>query len=130
MVRPGVKRAAVAHLRAALGDELFERIDVESIHDDAATASPIDTPMWSTLAEIIDEAHPGAPIQPGLIVGGTDSRFFRDKGTVAYGAGLFSPSVTLEVFAKRFHGHDERVDVESLGLSTQLWLDIAERFWD
>ena len=86
--------------------------------------------MWSVLADIIDEAHPGSPLQPGLIVGGTDSRFFREKGAVAYGAGLFSPKVTYETFAKRFHGHDERVDVESLGLSTQLWIDVAHRFWD
>jgi hypothetical protein len=25
-----------------------------------------------------------------------------------------------------FHGHDERVDQESLNLSTQLWLALAE----
>ena len=85
--------------------------------------------MWDTLASIIETAHPGSPIQPGLIVGGTDSRFFRERDVVAYGAGLFSPSVTLETFSKRFHGHDERVDVESLALSTQLWLDIVDQFW-
>jgi hypothetical protein len=27
-----------------------------------------------------------------------------------------------------FHGNDERVDQESLGLSTDLWLAIAEEF--
>ena len=43
---------------------------------------------------------------------------------------MLSPKVSLEVLAKRFHGHDERVDVESLGLSTQLWLDVAQSFWE
>ncbi len=127
---PGETRADVdAHLKLALGD-LYDVLDVEPLQEDSATASPIDTPMWDTLARVVETAHPGAPLLPGLIVGGTDSRFFRDRGTVAYGAGLFSPSVTLETFAKRFHGHDERVDVESLGLSTQLWLDVAHQFWD
>ncbi|MEM7285976.1 MAG: M20/M25/M40 family metallo-hydrolase [Actinomycetota bacterium] len=128
---PGETRADVqAHLRAALGDELYDGLDVEPIQEDEASASPVDTHMWNVLADIIDTAHPGSPLQPGLIVGGTDSRFFREKGAVAYGAGLFSPKVTYETFAKRFHGHDERVDVESLGLSTQLWIDVAHRFWE
>ena len=28
--------------------------------------------------------------------------------------------------APRFHGNDERVDVESLDLTTQAWLDVCE----
>ena len=63
---------------------------------------------------------------PGMVVGGTDARFYRDRGVVAYGAGLFSPSVSFESFGTRFHGNDERIDVESLGLSTEFWLHIAK----
>ena len=62
-------------------------------------------------------AYPGAKLIPGFIVGGTDARFFRDQGPVAYGAGLFSPSMDFESFGTRFHGNDERIDTESLGLS-------------
>ena len=127
---PGESNADVdAHLQAALGD-LYDGLRVEPIHQDESSASPVDTPMWNNLERIVEKAHPGARMQPGLIVGGTDSRFFREKGAIAYGAGLFSPKVTFEVFAKRFHGHDERVDIESLGLSTQLWLDVVDTFWD
>jgi acetylornithine deacetylase/succinyl-diaminopimelate desuccinylase-like protein len=127
---PGETHADVeAHLRAALG-ELYDVLRVEPLSVSNSTASPIDTPMWDTLERIVGTAHPGARMQPGLIVGGTDSRFFRERGAVAYGAGLFSPKVTLETFSKRFHGHDERVDVESLGLSTQLWIDVVDSFWD
>ena len=44
---------------------------------------------------------------------------------VAYGAGLFSPDLDAGDFSRRFHGHDERIDVESLRLTTQLWLDVV-----
>ena len=37
----------------------------------------------------------------------------------------FSPEVTLETFSSRFHGNDERIDVASLGLSTELWTGVA-----
>ena len=46
-------------------------------------------------------------------------------GSVAYGAGLFSPNLDAGEFGRRFHGNDERVDVDSLRLTTQFWVDVA-----
>ena len=57
--------------------------------------------------------------------GGTDARFFRERGAVAYGFGLFTPDMTVQEFASRFHGNDERVDVDSLALTTELWLELV-----
>jgi di/tripeptidase len=34
--------------------------------------------------------------------------------------------VTLETFAGRFHGNDERIDVASLGMSTELWTGVVK----
>ena len=112
------------HLRDALGD-MYDQLDVEPIHQDMATASPIDTPLWDVVTGILQRARPEAVIQPSITVGGTDARFFREIGATAYGAGLFSPAVTYELFSQRFHGHDERVDVESLALNTQFWIEVA-----
>jgi hypothetical protein len=39
---------------------------------------------------------------------------------------MFSPAVSFTQFASRFHGHDERIDVESLGLCTEFWYGIAK----
>ena len=60
-----------------------------------------------------------------MTAGGTDARFFREHGAVAYGFGLFTSSMTASDFATRFHGHDERVDVESLRLTTDMWLEVV-----
>ena len=59
-------------------------------------------------------AYPDATLLPRITAGGTDATFFRGKGSVAYGFGLLSRQVTYEDFATRFHGHDERIDVDSL----------------
>ena len=75
-------------------------------------------------------AYPGAELVPGMTVGGTDSPFFRAQGSVAYGAGIYAPGVTAEEFATRFHGHDERIDVDSLGLSVDFWTHIAHTICD
>jgi acetylornithine deacetylase/succinyl-diaminopimelate desuccinylase-like protein len=110
-----------AHLRAALGDDLYERIDVEVLMDDPASISRTDTPLWDALQRAVGEPFPDARLNPQFTVGFTDARVFRELGAVSYGAGLFSPVVDNGEFSLRFHGHDERVDVESLRLTTQLW---------
>ena len=37
-----------------------------------------------------------------------------------------APTLDGGDFARRFHGNDERIDVESLRLTTQLWLDVVK----
>ena len=69
---------------------------------------------------------PNAKLIPGLIVGGTDARFYRERGKVAYGAGLFSPEMDFASFGTRFHGNDERIDTASLGLSGNYFYGIAK----
>ena len=55
-----------------------------------------------------------------------DTRFFRQVGATAYGFGLFSQALRYEDHAVMFHGDDERVDVESLRLSTEMWGALAQ----
>jgi acetylornithine deacetylase/succinyl-diaminopimelate desuccinylase-like protein len=110
-----------AHLRAALGDELFELAEVEILMDDPASISRTDTALWDALQRAVNVPFPDARLNPQFTVGFTDSRVFRELGAISYGAGLFSPALDPGEFNLRFHGHDERVDVESLRLTTELW---------
>lgn len=110
-----------AHLRAALGDELMDKVQVEILMDDPSSISRTDTPLWDALQRAVNVPFPDARLNPQFSVGFTDARVFRELGAVSYGAGLFSPVVDPGEFSLRFHGHDERVDVESLRLTTELW---------
>jgi acetylornithine deacetylase/succinyl-diaminopimelate desuccinylase-like protein len=126
---PGETGADVnAHLAAALGD-LYDRVELEILHEDLSTASATDNPLWDALASSMKAAYPEATIVPSIVTGGTDARFFRKRGAVAYGAGLLSSQVDTQEFFRRFHGNDERIDVESLRLTVQLWLDVVDRLW-
>ena len=123
---PGVTGDDVDRLLQEILGELAPRVTVSRFaHNGPATESSTDSPLWGSLAGRISSMYPQAELTPGLIVGATDGRFFRDKGTVVYGAGLFSPSVDRAAIASRFHGNDERIDVESLRLCTDLWLGLA-----
>jgi len=113
------------HLDKALGD-LSEDVLVEKLFSKPASVSPTGTPLWDVLGRVVDRHYPGAKLLPRLIVGFTDAPYFREHGAIAYGFGLFSRALTAEAMAGRFHGNDERVDVASLGLTTQAWLETCE----
>ena len=122
---PGQTDDDVAELLAeALGD-LAGRVDVEVVVSDGSTASPIDTPLWDSLSRVTEGFYAGSQTVPYLTVGATDSRFFRRKGITAYGYGMFSEKMSFEDYGSMFHGDDERIDTESLGLSVALWDRVA-----
>ena len=113
------------HLDKALGD-LMEDVTVEKLFSKNASVSPTNTPLWDVLGKVAGAHYPGAKLLPRLIVGFTDAPYFREHGAIAYGFGLFSRALTGEMMSSRFHGNDERVDVASLALTTQAWLDTCE----
>lgn len=122
---PGEDAESVqAHLDAALGD-LAEHVEVELIMNDASTMSRMDTPLWDSLQRCVNRPFPTAKLSPQLTVGFTDARVYRAMGAIAYGAGLMSPEINGGEFSRRFHGNDERIDVESLRLTTDLWMNIV-----
>jgi acetylornithine deacetylase/succinyl-diaminopimelate desuccinylase-like protein len=116
------------HLRQALGD-LHPAVEIEG-NDDPSTASPVDTPLWDTLSRVSGRLVEGTALVPFVMVGGTDNRYFRRAGSVGYGFGLFSQRLTFEDYATMFHGNDERIDQESLALTTALWEEVAKDLLD
>ena len=120
---PGQSEADVrTFLAGVLGDDLVERVDVElPVGARSGTASPTDTPLWDAMARAAQRAYPEAELLPSMASGTTDARWLRPAGVVTYGFGLLSRKVTPSEFWSRFHGKDERIDLESLTLSVELW---------
>lgn len=115
------------NLHEALGD-LAHRVEVTVLNSAVSTASSFDNPFVESLQRVVRMQYPEASLVPRLTVGGTDARFFRERGASAYGFGLFSEKMTYEDFSGRFHGHNERVDVASLGLTTAMYHAVAHDF--
>ncbi|HKY50639.1 MAG TPA: M20/M25/M40 family metallo-hydrolase [Candidatus Limnocylindria bacterium] len=109
-----------AMLRDAAGD-LWSDVEIVDEGHNPATSSPRDTPLWHALTKVTQRLVPDSTTVPFLIVGATDSRFFRRKGVVSYGYGLMSERIPFGEFAKLFHGNNERIDQDTLALMTPLW---------
>jgi acetylornithine deacetylase/succinyl-diaminopimelate desuccinylase-like protein len=63
-----------------------------------------------------------------LLTGGTDSRFFRKKGSMCYGFQPVKPDLSYGEMLKSIHGIDERISIENLVFGTSLLYSIIEKF--
>jgi acetylornithine deacetylase/succinyl-diaminopimelate desuccinylase-like protein len=118
----------IEDVRAILADalgELAEDVTLEVIQDQPASASPAAGPLWEALERVATGLTGPTRLVPGMLTGGTDARLWRQRGAVAYGVGLFSDAITPEAYDSMFHGRDEHVDVESLGLSAAFFEGVA-----
>ena len=125
---PGVTPDEVdAMLGEALGD-LAPRVQIERLRSQLGSLSSFETPLGDTLRRVATALVPGSRVVPMMTSGGTDAKFFRWKGIPSYGFGLHSPRTPHTEYPLMFHGHNERVDVESLRLSAEMWEALCRDF--
>ncbi len=125
---PGMDRGFVdSHLRKAMGGAR-DHVDMEPVMDMEATASNTNTELWEVIADSVEALEGHRNLLPTIMTVGTDARFWRAKGTVGYGVGLYDDRMSFSEMLALFHGHDERVSVESLHRTTSLYTEILDRF--
>lgn len=116
------------HLRKALGSDLYDRLEVEPIMDYPAGSSPAAGPLWEAVGDGLEQVAGTRRRFPNLISGTTDARFFRSRGVVAYGAAVFDDRIAPGEFASMFHGHNERISEDSIGLTADFLATTISRF--
>lgn len=109
-----------AMLLDALGP-MATRVVIARAQDRPATRSPLDTPLYESLERVAQHFEPEARLLPRVTAGGTDATFFRDLGATAYGFGMLSRGVSFSEWSSRFHGRNERIDVDSVARTTEAW---------
>ncbi|HXV70739.1 MAG TPA: M20/M25/M40 family metallo-hydrolase [Acidimicrobiia bacterium] len=125
---PGIDRSFVdSYLYKAMGSARDD-IDIEPIQDFEATQSPVGNPLWDAIADTVEEMEGHRRLLPAIMNVATDARFWRKRGTIAYGVGLFDDRMDFSEMLALFHGHDERVSVESVRRTTSLYENVLARF--
>ena len=83
---PGMDRRFVdEHLRKAMG-RAADQVEIVPIDDFRRPRRSGATSLWESIADAI-EHHTSRRVVPALMTVATDARFFRRRGTVAYGVG-------------------------------------------
>ncbi len=108
---PGEKGDEVLEeVRRIISDERIT-VSMAGRAREASPSSRIDSRAWATLAETIREVFPEAIVAPYLLLGGTDSRYFRDLCDCVY---RFLPIELEPDGLRRAHGTNERIPVAGL----------------
>jgi acetylornithine deacetylase/succinyl-diaminopimelate desuccinylase-like protein len=128
-ILPGQDQAAVDdHFRKALGPSLSEEVEIESVLEFPANGSPPSGVLWESIADAAETVTGTRSLIPSMTPVSTDARFFRARGVPAYGVGWFDDRLTFGEMLSAFHGVDERVSVDSVGLTTGFLADVVAAF--
>ncbi len=126
---PGMDGGLVdSYLTKAMGSARDD-IEVEPVADTEATTSPVGNRLWEAIADSVEDIEGHRNLVPTLMTVATDARFWRPRGTIAYGVGLFDDRMSFSQMLGLFHGHDERVSVGSVERTTALYQRLLDRFY-
>jgi acetylornithine deacetylase/succinyl-diaminopimelate desuccinylase-like protein len=120
---PGESCKEFAASIGALIDE--PSIDIEILLSFPSRASSADTPLYRAIEQVAAQQSPPGFVVPRMIGGFTDAHWFRELGIVSYG---FVPRAVAREDARRVHGIDERVSIDTLVESIVLTLEIVRAF--
>lgn len=92
--------------------------------DARSVTAPWDDELFHALEQACRAHLPSAVVTPTICVGGTDARFFRQRGVPAYG---LVPGMFTADDLKGFHGLNERLSIDNLLLGTKIVYDASRR---
>lgn len=118
------------HLRKVLGPALYEEIEIEPVMEYAANSSEAGGPLWEAIGDAAHDLTGSSALVPAMVPVTTDGRFFRERGAVVYGVGLFDDAAVFGEMLSMFHGDDERVSEVSVDRTTQMIEATLARFGD
>ena len=115
-------------IKCLLRDVDLEKLSFEFIQAHGGSESTTETQLYTTIASVLREFEPGCGVTPSLTTGGTDSRFFRENGSICYGFQPMIPDEPNDQLEKRMHGIDERITIENLVYGTSILYETVKRF--
>jgi acetylornithine deacetylase/succinyl-diaminopimelate desuccinylase-like protein len=115
-------------IKGLLKDVGLDKLSFEFLQAHGGSESTTDTPLYGTITSVLREFEPGCGVTPMLTTGGTDSRFFRESGSVCYGFQPMIPDEPIDQLEKRIHGVDERITIANLVYGASVLYETVKRF--
>ncbi len=129
-ILPGQNSAqTIALINALLNEVDSSKLVFEELQVQEPSESTAETPLYYAISAVIREFESNCVVTPMLATGGTDSRFFRRKGSVCYGFQPMHPEETSSgKVVKREHGIDERISIDNLVFGTSVLYETVKKF--
>ena len=112
-----------AHIESIISDKV--RVEPVGFLTNPSPVSAVDSESYKTLEKTIRGLYPGTVVVPGLLGGGTDSRYFYDIAEDVY---RFYPMRINAESMTRFHGIDEKISKENYQEILQFSYQLIKNF--
>lgn len=109
-------RAAVANLHGVT-------VDWAEPPKDASVVSSTTSSSYALIAALSQQMLPNAPVAPGLVLGGTDSREYSDVADNVY---RFQPILLTNDELETVHGNNERLTIANLERMIRFYAGLME----
>ncbi|HEV2171773.1 MAG TPA: M20/M25/M40 family metallo-hydrolase [Candidatus Binatus sp.] len=114
-------KTVINEIKKAIDDDT---IKIDTILNFPPISSPSRSPLMTSI-ETLAKDHDQASVVPSMIIGFTDSHYFRQKKVVSYG---FIPVEVLPAQGKGVHGINERIGVKELSDGIKRMVELLKIF--
>nr|AHZ46166.1 peptidase [uncultured bacterium 12-5D] len=114
-------------LVAEVRDLIGGHFEIEIVKETEGSLHSSQTPLFDAIREVMAEHDPEGTVLPYLMPGFTDSCCYKEIGATCYGFYPLKLPPGL-IFAKLFHGTDERIPVDSFRFGIETLFDLVIRF--
>jgi carboxypeptidase PM20D1 len=112
----------LARVRRLVDDEGVTATALDRTRSEPAAVSSVEGEGFQVLANAAQRAFPDALVIPTMVTGATDSRHFAGLADAVY---RFVPRRTRPDDLARFHGTDERVEVDGFAREIETYREIV-----
>jgi carboxypeptidase PM20D1 len=121
-IRPGDSVAGVmAHVREAVNNEEVHA-ELDAGASEPSPVSPVASAQYVLINRTIREVFNDAVVAPGIVIGATDARHYKDVSQHVY---RFSPVRAGKDDLPRFHGTNERLGVDNYLEAIRFYVQLA-----
>jgi carboxypeptidase PM20D1 len=121
-LRPGDSVAGVMeHVRQAVDNDAVHAT-LDAGQSEPSRVSPVASPQYALINRTIREVFTDAVVAPGIVVGATDARHYREVSDHVY---RFSPVRAGPDDLARFHGTNERIGVDNYVEAVRFYVQLA-----
>lgn len=125
---PDVSSADLSKMISEVLRDLENKVTISYLQNNESSISSTENIFYETLEKVSNTFVPNSKLLPTIASYGTDARFFRRGGSVAYGFGLFSKAISYQDHLDMFHSRNEKVDIESLDLTKEMYKRVIKEF--
>lgn len=128
-ILPGQESTQTVSLIKALLREISpEKLSFQRLQSQEPSESTSETSLYEVITNVLREFEPQCGVTPTLTTGGTDSRFFRRKGSICYGFHPMYPEISAGKIVKLEHCIDERISIQNLIFGTSILYETVKKF--